>query len=390
MQSLEELVHISQDTSPITGRPYVAVEMIHSVHWTQSLLRHRILTRSPVSGTASPPPPRETELGITLSTAEILSTLSSDKTLNSDKSKLYYPIPVDSSQRIGDVDSVFASANASNQLLAGTFEPPGPGQTPTNEANFFGILSRSRTAASCIQADATGNAMWSPYPPFRFAVEFWGVGQLAEKSRLHSHTIWYAGSLFNVYVQVVRKKGVQLGVYLHRQSCVDRIPRASAPPLPATSRPERILSPSPRPLSPPGTPQTPVRTHNPAGPSSSGSNVAVPGSPHLGPPSPITADFPSSTTFLATTSTSSVMPVQPYRDPRSSLSAHFTISCASATGSSLTRFSSAPDHFTISQSWGWKSSSLRTEEYIDVNGQSKPRDLSREASLRATVTLGLI
>lgn len=47
---------------------------------------------------------------------------------------------------------------------------------------------------------------WTPFPPVRFGVEFWGVNGLREKGRLHSQTIWYAGSLYNVYVQVVRKK----------------------------------------------------------------------------------------------------------------------------------------------------------------------------------------
>ena len=33
-------------------------------------------------------------------------------------------------------------------------------------------------------------------------------------------------------------------------------------------------------------------------------------------------------------------------------------------GTALTRFSSGPDMFTVSQSWGWKSSSLRSQEYL--------------------------
>jgi hypothetical protein len=47
--------------------------------------------------------------------------------------------------------------------------------------------------------------------------------------RLYSHTIFYAGSCYNVYIQAFRKKGIQLGVYLHRQSNVNPIPAASAP-----------------------------------------------------------------------------------------------------------------------------------------------------------------
>jgi hypothetical protein len=58
-------------------------------------------------------------------------------------------------------------------------------------------------------------------------------------------------------------------------------------------------------------------------------------------------------------------------------------------GTSLTRFSSSPDQFSIGQSWGWKSSSLRTEIYEDINAM-KDNVESREASLRATVLIGLV
>lgn len=77
-------------------------------------------------------------------------------------------------------------------------------------------------------------------------------------------------------------------------------------------------------------------------------------------------------------------------------------------GTALTRFSSGPDKFAISQSWGWRSSSLRSQEYLaggsdDAAGPSLderldkgvlgwisdeiPKDLH---SLRATVVLGVL
>ena len=395
-QSFEELIRISQDISPVTGRPYVPIEVIESAHWQQSIFRHRIVTRSPVSGrgTGSPPPQRDKELGITLTTAEILATLPSDTKSDVERLKPFYPIPVDSSQRIGDSDSAFANSAASaDELLGNTSDLSGQGYSTPKQANFFGILSPHYTVASCIRTDMTGKARWSPYPPFRFAVEFWGVGQLLEKSRIYSHTIWYAGSLFNVYVQVVRKKGIQLGVYLHRQSSVDAIPRASTPRAFVSTRGERLLNSTPSPSSPPGVihplPHSPRRSHVSVGSTSSTSSVtfAVPGSP----PSPTLSQLPPSTTSLASSATAvPVAPIQPYRDPRSTISAHFTISCSSATGSSLIRFSSSPDQFSIGQSWGWKSSSLQMGEYTEPNGEAKARELDRETSLRATVVLGLI
>ncbi|KAF8588415.1 hypothetical protein K439DRAFT_1335342 [Ramaria rubella] len=393
---IERLISISQHISPITGRRYVPIETIQAAHWTQTLLRHRIVSQSSVTRERTSSPPHDKELGITINTSEILAILSAEGTSDAERSKPYHPIPVDSSQRIGDADGAFLTASASfSQLLGNSPDASGQGHLPPRQSNFFGILTPYHTAASCIQSDATGNTRWSPYPPFRFAVEFWGVGQLLEKSRLHSHTIWYAGSMFNVYVQVARKKGIQLGVYLHRQSSVDPIPRASSPPISVSTRGERLLNssndssniwePIPRPQSSP-------REHISIASSVSlpGAAFTVPGSPRpVTSPSvsqlPRSTNSPPSNTMLVTTA-----PLQPYRDPRSSIAAHFIISCASATGISLTRFSSSPDQFSVSQSWGWKSSSLRTEEYTEQDGQAKARDLNKETSLRATVVLGLI
>ena len=78
------------------------------------------------------------------------------------------------------------------------------------------------------------------------------------------------------------------------------------------------------------------------------------------------------------------------------LQAYFSISCASALGTALVRFSSAPDDFNLSQSWGWKSSALRGEEYLSVpvpaEGDSTLGWVGQPegGSLRATVVVGII
>lgn len=88
-----------------------------------------------------------------------------------------------------------------------------------------------------------------------------------------------------------------------------------------------------------------------------------------------------------------------YLDPRRVTKAYFSISCASALGTALVRFSSAPDKFALSQSWGWKSSALRSEEYLSVpspiekEGESSlgwVGDCPEGGSLRATVVVGII
>jgi hypothetical protein len=117
-------------------------------------------------------------------------------------------------------------------------------------------------------------------------------------------------------------------------------------------------------------------------------------------------------------------PQATYRDSRRVSKAYFSITCASALGTALIRFSSSPDSFTLSQSWGWKSSALRSEEYLasstsreadehvqvadfqGVEGQDgvqgwsgmlmKPsigadgREAGGAGSLRATVVVGII
>lgn len=89
-------------------------------------------------------------------------------------------------------------------------------------------------------------------------------------------------------------------------------------------------------------------------------------------------------------------PVEAFRDPRKVVKLFFCITCHSSLGTALTCFSSAPDVFTVSQSWGWKSSSLRSEEYLSpAEGHVLPEedtliwsgvlDDDRLRCLRATV-----
>jgi hypothetical protein len=307
----------------------------------------------------------------------------------------YFPVPSDSSQRIGD------NIGIEGATLEHLFDESSPARTsdgtpaaiPCSEAQFFGIEQHARPASVCAQ-NVHDKTRWSPYPPFRFSVEFWDVEALKEKSRLHSRTIWYAGSLWNVYVQVVRKKVIQLGVYLHRQSSVDPIPAASAPVmLPSASN---ILQREPS--QPAGVPlHQAISSPSVQYPTPSVSRAATPRSNTATPV--LSSSLPSSYSQSGLSSSSShssivipamtppIAPAQPYRDPRSAVSAYFTVACAGSTGSSITRFSSSPDVFSVSQSWGWKTSSLMTGEL------SEPGELTaagKDVSLRATVMLGIV
>ena len=415
-QGLDDMMAIAKDVSPSTGQPYVPLSVLQSAHWNQDVLRHRITSRPRGTPSSTSPPlspsARDKELG--------LGVLSAD--LKKEKENSWYPIPGDSSVRIGDSAGVEGASTEQQllELVTPSALDTGKKSMRTSEENFFG-LQQQRYTPEAASAHGEVASKFTPHPPFRFGVEFWDVDTLKEKSRLHSHTVWYAGSLYNVYVQVVRKKGVQLGVYLHRQSSVDPLPPCSAPAI--SAQPSSAGSKTPAQLS--------AHSGRPASSSVSGSVVSRPNSSHshsntisysssglpilplsrsttpVSIPSPgLASSLPSSSSssILASVSSAPLMlpatapaaaPQQPYRDPRPLVKAYFAIACASATGGSLTRFTSAPDDFNVSQSWGWKSSSLRTDEYLEVGGDGMPRSAvstpaRKEVSLRATVVLGVV
>ncbi|MCJ1309743.1 hypothetical protein MMC25_003404 [Agyrium rufum] len=76
---------------------------------------------------------------------------------------------------------------------------------------------RPQTPSRTVVTEPTTPISYTHYPPFRFAAEFPPLRLLKEKKRIYSRTVWYAGSLWNVYVQRMEtSKSTQLGVYLHR------------------------------------------------------------------------------------------------------------------------------------------------------------------------------
>ena len=442
-QSTEDIINISNDVSPATHRPFVPLQILQAAHWDQSVLRHKItsLPCSPLSSTS----PREKELGITLTTSDIRAQSPGSGppgTLNLEAQKAYFPVPSDSSLRIGDngtafngavdgppmsMDELFKftdnpSVAASHSSNRRTVHKQSSGQVSplsTSESTFFGILTSRQTGSSCIVSDSSGKGRWSPYPPCRFSVEFWDYDGLKEKNRLYSETIWYAGSLFNVYIQIIRKKGqgqTQLGVYVHRQSSIDPIPSPSiyvtspsptngsgeaSDPLALVKNRDRYhyvgssqssSGPSHSPLH--YSPSIHPLVHASSAVFSSTGRPASPNPPGSGSPSPLNASISN---FVSGATTRA--PGQPYRDPRAMIAAYFMVSCASATGSSQTRFSSAPDVFSVGQSWGWKSSSLKSEEYVDFGGEEDGEAFTlparktrhgKEVSFRATVVVGLV
>lgn len=280
---------MQDDICPHTNQPYVPLSVLQAAYWNQSTLRHQI--------TATPT--HDAEIALAVSTHDLLAkTLALAPPLLSTK-ELVYPIPVDSYLKLGAGMNI--QALSMGQLLTPAMYTTGrktEANMVTSQSNLFGFKTDRTSASSCADHDLTGKMQWSPYPPYRFAVEFSDVDSLEDMLPHFSQTVCYAGSCFNVYVQLFREDELQLGVYLHRQSPHDHLPNSSHP---------------------------------------------------------------------------------PFIDFRDRISAHFRIFCSNQTGSTLQRFTCAPEKFSLNQSWGYRLSSRLTHNYLQPS-----------ASLRVIVVLGLV
>ncbi|KAJ3802559.1 hypothetical protein GGU11DRAFT_672467 [Lentinula aff. detonsa] len=413
--SSEAVIKISKDISHSTGRAYVDLRTLQEAAWEAGL------TKSMITGGNS----NDTfllnttdKVGLTKTVSDTLSTLSSDNSF--DNAKPYFIIPANESLRIGDTitssGGVHMEGNIHNNVTmdelfanndhAGERSKPekiAPIAKTSNEQTFFGLRGNICHVNRTKDADLPPSQLLSAHPPLRFSVEFFNLEMLKEKDRLHSRTVWFAGSLWNVYVQIVKRKeksNSANSVYLHRQSPTENIPPFSAPdPFAGTrwsSKPHSDPTPSPR--SPAFSPLTAYAS----APQGASSSVTTSHSP-----SPSSRLRGNSASSPATPSSHpSTAPGSPSPSGRPLVSVYFSINCASPTGGTQIRFRSAPDVFKVGQSWGWKSSGLLGEiqgsastnvsntdgdfeaALVELDRNSPP--VGTEVSFRATVVLGIV
>ncbi|BEI83846.1 hypothetical protein CcaverHIS002_0404500 [Cutaneotrichosporon cavernicola] len=443
--SFEDLSVISSDIDLATALPYAPLHILQAAHWQAADFKSRI------SGAKNAD--NEGELGFTQTTSEISglfqrrkvgrsrlstpygSSLPSKSTLSFSSLSLnpglgnpvapdatFFPVPSDDTHRIGATGLLFVSTQSVTAPLPSIPGMPDfgpewgeaisrqkPPSRPHDERSFFGIMRGARRGPEIDaklreeggilppgMVDRAADERWSKVEPFRFAVEFWGVDKLNvdSKERLYSQTYFYAGSYFNVYVSAIRKKdkGVQLGIYLHRQSTTEPFPTASSPNSPPSSRvvteaqaQSQDAAPT---LAPNNTPNNSDFTRiNPGAGANMYRTFSV-SPPVIGSPVSRHNSLPDASSDEAREN--------PYVDPRDITKAYFSITCATALGTAMVRFSSAPDCFALSQSWGWKSSALRSEEYLSVPSSEGDSALGwvgesgEGGSLRATVVVGII
>ncbi|KAI4164952.1 MAG: hypothetical protein LQ342_001585 [Letrouitia transgressa] len=264
---------------------------------------------------------------------------------------------------------------------------------------------------------------YTHYPPFRFSAEFPNPRNLREKKRVYSRTVWYAGSLWNVYIQKVEtSKNTQLGIYLHRAKEKD-----GTEDMRHGSVDERI-----------GQMELLMRrnvrnrhqNHHGASRGDADDSSGSGGDPDATLVSPVHAESSRASAISSLLQGSSIMKASQtprtlilsnlpdrsynastigsdddndeldkatrkfsrqltmptYVDDRPTIKTYFKIYSPSKGGRMLSVYESAPDHFNFSQSWGWKSSTMILDDgllgYEDAGARSK------DSKLRFMVVIG--
>ena len=273
---------------------------------------------------------------------------------------------------------------------------------------------------------------YSHYPPFRFSAEFPHPSAIQEKKRIYSRTVWYAGSLWNVYVQkVANTKTPQLGVYLHRakEEHPTDDPRHGASVDERIGQVEMLLRRNSRarnrydatandadddPDSSSGDADaTHVRNLNVPGETTARaatiSNLLMRGdgimkasqNPRtllprdrgritLQPGSGVAEESGNDSAIDAVAPRRVRVPaLPPYSDNRPTIKTYFKIYSPSKGGRTLSVYESAPDKFNFSQSWGWKSSTLLVDDEVLDYDEGGARGTARNGRLRFMIVIGM-
>ena len=281
-------------------------------------------------------------------------------------------------------------------------------------------------------------ARFSHYPPFRFSAEFPNPRTLKEKKRVYSQTVWYAGSMWNLYIQRVNtSKNQQLGIYLHRAKDRDPSDDPLAQFIPATvddrigqlerdiilrknerrsrqwrgeviasgveADPEDETSASGGELENAEPEASSTRT-----PGMSSLLKKTEGSTKMHKTSqtpinnsgPLTSTLPRHQRYstshipdsdeeneelVRTSRRFNVSALPAYVDGRPTIKTYFKIYSPSKAGRMLSIYESAPDRFNFSQSWGWKSSQMVLDDGIGDHDVSKG---AKDGKLRYMVVIG--
>ena len=455
--SFEQLQRI-RDQRDILGLPVMPERVIMNAQWMSMELRQKIvnakdldmelgLTQVAEESIADAVPSMESNVSVdSLGTAnskgkQIQTTLdggeedemeSGSWDGNGRPRKFWVPRCDATSVMGGSPDTIATAANGVRPFMSRHLSRFSASLDPQDVqwATDFSVAGNERpqTPGNAVSNEPTSPLHFTHYPPFRFSAEFPNPRALKEKKRVYSRTVWYAGSLWNVYVQKVETtKNTQLGIYLHRAK--------------EREHPEELISTSPGSVNEhighfereilTGRNGRRARRHQheeariEAEDEISGSGgdpdatlVARPtagtsrGSPLSG---LLRSDGVTKASQTPGTLTLSSMPdractaggneseddidelmssnkrfkvstLPPYVDGRPSIKTYFKIYSPSKGGRMLSVYESAPDNFNFSQSWGWRSSTMILDDGLlgyDEGGRSK------DGRLRFMVVIGM-
>lgn len=296
-----------------------------------------------------------------------------------------------------------------------------------------GVQERPQTPHRSVATEPSAPTSYTTYPPFRFSAEFPNPRTLKEKKRVYSSTVWYAGSLWNVYVQKIETpKNTQLGVYLHRErhregsddyanllhnSVDDRIGQLEREMLIASRRISRRRPQQPGARNFGGEEETSGSGGDPDATLIAGPSAQADARRHIAalsgllrnqnqgitkasetpatltlsslPDLPFNADSADTDEDVMETMKPSkrykVPALPPYVDARPTIKTYFKIYTPSKGGRMLSVYESAPDQFNFSQSWGWKSSNMVLDDGV-MGYEEGSR--SKDGKLRFMVVIG--
>ncbi|RPB20931.1 hypothetical protein L211DRAFT_490291 [Terfezia boudieri ATCC MYA-4762] len=421
--SFEELQRIAADTD-ILRRPVVSVDVIREALWNQISFRQRVLNaplHSPELGLTEKYVVHDADSEKKTKEARLTPPLQ-EPTSEKSTSPVLGSLPPSRSPVPSFLEEVFATGRKAQKRyiiptedstivigdhMALPDQPLGSTYPLLNQLRGSRTLLHGQELTVAAMSGNGNNSLmmdlaqreelkYSNFPPFRFSAEFRGVRGLKEKKRVYSKTVFYAGSHWNIYIQKVRSsKNVQLGVYLHRakdrESALNIAATGYAHGLPGMIQGDAMLLGH---VDMDGTSSTASRSAS-SRPFASGidfdndgENTLIGHDSMMGNTHSNIGSIRNNSSLTGATTpepqpqqSSQVPAVGYYTDARPQVQTYFKIFSPSKRGKVLSMFSSGPDSFNFSQSWGWKSSSLILDESLIAEGD-------KDARLRFMVVLG--
>ena len=118
---------------------------------------------------------------------------------------------------VNQIQTRSASTNTNLLLNDGLTAPTASLRNALQDTTLSKPSGKSPMQSHFRTREKPSHRFFSCYPPFRFAVEFPNPRLAKERKRVYSRIVWYAGSMWNIYIQKLHtSRSVQLGVYLHR------------------------------------------------------------------------------------------------------------------------------------------------------------------------------